>query len=330
MPIPNNRVSRRDVLTGIATAAGSVLFGAPSVAAENMSAGTGGPKVWLDMDQQALDAAYDQRNAEANMRQVIGRMITNSEAARRRLGEPLRFAYGSKSIEGLDVYRAKVDLAPINIVFHGGGWRRGNARSYGFLANMFVHAGAHLLVPDFSSVEEFDGDLSELADQARRAVAWAYRNAGEFGGDAARLYVSGHSTGGHLAALVLTTDWQADFDLPADAVKGGLCSSAVFDLRPVRLASYGSHIRFTDALELDMSPIRHVDKLNAPTIVSYGSLETREFVRQSRDFVSAAEAAGKNVQLIVGEGYNHIEIIETLANPYGVLGRAVRQQMQLA
>jgi len=72
-----------------------------------------------------------------------------------------------------------------------------------------------------------------------------------------------------------------------------------------------------------------VDKLTAPVIVAYGTLETPEFQRQSRDFAAAVRAAGKPATLLVAEGYNHFEIIETLANPYGLLGCAVLEQMAL-
>ena len=74
--------------------------------------------------------------------------------------------------------------------------------------------------------------------------------------------------------------------------------------------------------------VRHLEHLHAPLIVAYGSYETPEFKRQSRDFARACEAAGKRVELIVAENYNHFEIIETLANPHGILGRAVLEQMQ--
>src|SRR5262249_7188214 len=87
--------------------------------------------------------------------------------------------------------------------------------------------------------------------------------------------------------------------------------------------------KFTDEMEHLLSPQRHLDTLNAPIIVAYGTLESPEFQRQSRDFAAAVQAAGKPVQLLVGEGYNHFEIIETLGNPYGLLGRAVLEQMQL-
>ena len=125
----------------------------------------------------------------------------------------------------------------------------------------------------------------------------------------------------------MTTDWLQEAGLPADVLKGGLCCSGMFDLQPVRLSSRGEYIKFTDEMEHDLSPIRHLDQIRAPLIVAYGSYETPEFKRQSRDFASAARNAGKPVELIVAENYNHFEIIETLANPHGILGRAVLQQM---
>jgi arylformamidase len=129
---------------------------------------------------------------------------------------------------------------------------------------------------------------------------------------------------------VLTTDWQADFALPADLVKGALCCSGMFDLKPARLSARSAYVKFTDDMEYALSAQRHLDKLNAPVIVAYGTLETPEFQRQSRDFAAALEAAGKPVRLLVAQGYNHFEIIETLANPYGLLGRAALEQMKLA
>ena len=186
------------------------------------------------------------------------------------------------------------------------------------------------VVPDFVGVEDVGGSLMPMAEQVRRAVAWVYRNAHTFGGDPNRLYVSGFSSGGHLAGVVLTTDWAREFNLPADTVKGGLCGSGMFDLKPVRLSARSRYIKFTDEMEQALSPQRHLDKLNAPLVVAYGTFETPEFQRQSRDFAAAVKAAGKPVQLLVGEGYNHFEMFETLASPYGLLGRAALEQMKLA
>jgi arylformamidase len=289
-----------------------------------------GPQVWLAMDQAELDAAYTQSVWAPNREQLFARHRSNSEIARTHLGAPQRYDYGATPVEALDVYRTTRPSAPIHIFIHDGAWCGGLAKHYAFAAELFVNAGAHFVVPDFAWVQDVGGSLMPMAAQVRRAVAWVYGHAQRFGGDPQRIYVSGQSSGGHLAGVLLTTDWRQAFDLPADIIKGGLCWSGMFDLQPVRLSVRSSYVTFTDEMEHLLSPQRHLDHLHAPIIVAYGTLESPEFQRQSRDFAAAVQAAGKPVQLLVGEGYNHFEIVETLGNPYGVLGRAVLAQMQLA
>jgi arylformamidase len=324
----------RRVFLGAGTA-GAVLATAGGVLAQQPAPApqpprVKGPLVWLDMDQAELDAAYDQSVYAPNMQQLTKRAAVTSEGVRARLGAPQRYAYGATPIEGLDVYRTTRPNAPIHIFIHGGAWRVGLAKNAAAPAELFVHAGAHFVVPDFAWVQDVDGSLLPMAEQVRRAVAWVYGNAQRFGGDPTRLYVSGHSSGGHLAGVLLTTNWRQDFNLPADLIKGGLCSSGLFDLKPVRLSARSKYVNFTDEMEQALSPQRHLDQLTAPVIVAYGTLETPEFQRQSRDFAAAVQAVGKPVQLLVGEEYKHFEIFETLSNPYGLLGRAVLEQMQLA
>jgi arylformamidase len=97
----------------------------------------------------------------------------------------------------------------------------------------------------------------------------------------------------------------------------------------VRLSKRGAYIKFTDEMEHELSTQRHLHRINCPVVIAYGTHETPEFQRQSRDFAAALKAAGKPVQLIVAEGYNHFEVPETMASPYGVLGRAALELMQL-
>jgi len=288
-------------------------------------------RVFLDYTQQQLDDAYDQIVYAANRDQIAARGKRNSELVRERLGEPLRLAYGPSAIEQLDLYQAKRKRAPapIAVFIHGGAWRTGRARDYAYAAETFVNAGAHLVVPDFNNVEEVGGSLFVMADQVRRAVAWLHRHATQFGGDASRLYVCGRSSGAHLGGCVAITRWQKDFGLPADTVKGYTLCSGVYDLRGPRLSKRSRYVGFTDEMEQALSPQRHLERIVAPITLLYGSLETPEFQRQSRDFAAALQAAGKPVQLILAPGYNHFEISETLGNPYGVFGRAALAQMKM-
>src|SRR5215831_4736524 len=294
-----------------------------------------GPIVWLDMDQQALDDAYDQLVYAPNRDQLTKRRIANSAAARTRIGDPLRFAYGPTPIEGLDVYRAApatgvktADKTPVAIFVHGGAWRTGSASDYSFVAEPFVRAGGNFVVLDFTTVDDAGGSLFSMVEQVRRAIGWVYRNADKFGGDRERLYLISHSSGSHLAGCAVTHDWAKE-GLPRDILKGATVSSGMYDLKPVRLSKRSKYVKFTDAMEQELSAIRHLDRLVTPLIVSYGTYETPEFQRQARDFAAAVKAAGKPVELLVGEAYNHFEMLETLANPYGLLGRAALAQMGL-
>jgi arylformamidase len=322
--------NRRTVLAAasvLAATGGTALAQAPGASAPVRQKG---PRVWLDLDQQELDDAYDQSKYAANLQQIVKRYATNSEQVRARVGAPKRLAYGPTPIEGLDLYPTQKPNAPVHVFIHGGAWRSGLAKDAAYQAETFVNAGAHYLAVDFNNVVETKGDLMPMADQVRRALAWVYKNAANFGGDQNRIYLSGHSSGGHLAGVVLTTDWQKDFGLPKDVIKGGLCCSGMFDLKPVRLSARSSYVKFTDEVEQALSSQRRLEHLNCPVILGYGTLETPEFQRQSRDFAAAVKAAGKPVTLLVGEGYNHFEMPELLANPYGLLGRAALEQMKLA
>ena len=213
---------------------------------------------------------------------------------------------------------------------HGGLWQQGLAKDYGFPAEMFVAAGAHYVALDFNSVIETGGDLGVMAAQVRRAIAWVCKNAASFGGDPDRIYIGGHSSGGHLCGVALVTDWQKEFGLPDNVIKGGLCMSGMYEMAPVRLSWRRTYVKFTDAMADAMSAQRLIDKLRTPIVVTYGSFETPDFQRQSRDFAAAVKAAGKPVTLAVMESYNHFEVMEQLGNPYSLFGRAVLEQMRLA
>jgi arylformamidase len=289
-----------------------------------------GPRVWMDFDQVELDAAYDQSVYAPLIGQIQKRYASSSNETRGRLGAPNRFAYGPTSVEGLDLYPAKRSNAPIFVFIHGGAWLRGEAKDYAFPAELFVNAGVNFIALDFIAVGAANGDIGVMADQVRRGIAWAYKNAASFGGDASRFYIGGHSSGGHLCGVALVTDWQKDFGLPADMVKGGLCMSGLYDMKSVRLSKRSSYVRFTDEMEQAMSSMRQIDKLRAPIIVTYGTYETPEFQRQNRDFAAAVKAAGKAVELIEAPNYNHFEMCETLGNPYGPNGRAALKLMGFA
>ncbi len=287
-----------------------------------------GPLVFLDMDQQALDDAYDQEIWAPNRALIVERRKAASELARAILGMPKRVAYGPGEHEGLDIFDCGIKGAPINVFVHGGAWRRNVAADYAVQAEPLVRAGAHSVIIDFINVDQAGGDLFPMVQQVRRALGWVYRSAESFGGDRDRIYISAHSSGSHLSGVALTRGWKEE-GLPPDFCKGAVLLSGMYDLAPVALSKRSSYVKFTGAMVEQLSGGRFIEDLHTPLVLAIGTCETPEFQRQSRDFAAAVKAAGKPAELIVGTGYNHFELLETLANPYGLTGRAMLAQMQL-
>jgi arylformamidase len=279
----------------------------------------------MHYDQAELDRQYDQPVWATNSAQIIRNYIENSERVRKILGEPRTFSYGPTAAEALDVYSTQQANAPIHVFIHGGAWRLLSKRDSAFAAETFVRAGAHFVALDFALLPVVT--LTEMVDQVRRAVGWLYRHAARFGGAADRIHISGHSSGGHLAACVAVTDWTR-YGLPADVVKSAVCASGIYDLLPVRLSARNKYMKLDTEAEHRMSPIRHLHDLRSRIFVAHGSLESDELKRQSRAF---ADALGPSLAapLAVYEPLNHYEVAETFADPSAKLGRVALDLMGL-
>lgn len=278
-----------------------------------------GKPVFKTYTQSELDRQYHQgawskkppAEYEADYRSLSGQ-------AAQALGEPIEFQYGESAVERLDVYRCADENAPIHIHIHGGAWRTLDKRASVYAAPLFCAKGVHFVAVDFALMP--DVDMATMVDQVRRSVAWIYRNAEEFGGDRDRIYVSGHSSGAHLAACVAVTDWQS-YGVPADILKGCVCCSGGYDLEPVKLSARNDYMHLSDEAVRLYSPNRHLSRLGCPLSLSVGELESDEFVRQSVDLAAAA-----GLPLHKGADMDHFEISLTLGHENGLLaGLALAQ-----
>lgn len=326
---PSRKITRRTLVAG--AAAGTVaLTSAPASAQRCPPVGprTKGPAVFRDLDQIDLDEGYDNDVYAFNSRTINDRRVFNNRIALSVIGKPERVKYGEAEIERVDIYKARQPNAPVMIFIHGGSWRGGRAEQFTVYAEPFVKAGANFVVVDFTNVGETKGDIFPMVDQVRRAVAWTFRNAKSFGGNADALYLISRSSGSHLASCVLITEWEKQ-GLPRNILKGAVMGSGMYDLAPVRLSKRSGFVKFTDAMVEDLSAMRHIDKIHTPVVIGVGALETPEFQRQAREFAAALKAAGKPHELIVAPGYNHYETGETIGQPYAVLGRAAFDMMGL-
>ncbi len=293
--------------------------------------------VFLHYTQAELDRAYDQRAWAANAADVIASYTTISKAVQARYPFTTEH-YGAGADELLDIYPPVMAAgpgasaakdgktgAPIHVFVHGGGWQRLTKDDSAFPAPAFVENGCIYIALNFSIIPKVR--VPDMADQCRRAIIWIARNAWRFGGDPGRIHLSGHSSGGHLAAVLLTTDWKA-LGLDGSPLRSGLVASGMYDLGPVLLSARSSYVKLDKAEEDALSPMRHLDRVACPIAVVYGDGESPEFKRHARDFAAALKAKVRPPStLIEGRSQNHFEIALTLGKADGLLGKIALEQI---
>ena len=103
----------------------------------------------------------------------------------------------------------------------------------------------------------------------------------------------------------------------------------MYDLKPVRLSARAAYVKFDDRIEHELSPQRHLARLDVPVTVAYGEHDSPEFQRQSREFADALRRVRRLGRLVVGPALNHFEMPETLASTDGLCGRAALELMKV-
>ena len=297
----------------------AALLGVPSVA---FSAGN----PFLGYTQDELDKAYDQRNWAPNSAEVIGRYATDSAAVRKQY-PPRTERYGSSDAETLDIFApAAAKGLPVMVFVHGGAWRALGKDDSSAPAPTFVDNGCLYVALNFANIPAVR--LPDMATQCRNAMLWIHANIARFGGDPQRIFVSGHSSGGHLSAVLLTTDWST-LGAPADLIKGGVVMSGMYELYPVLLSARSSYVKVSAGEVIALSPLRHLDKIACPVMVVNGDKESPEFQRQAGEFATVLAGMGKLRGRFVLPGKNHFEVPEALNDANNGLSKAVLDLMKV-
>ena len=272
-------------------------------------------KVWRDYTQEELDANYNQASLVPNSEEYSERNLARSEEVRAKVPHEAGIPYGPSLGERLDVFPADNRGGPVAVYCHGGAWARTSKEHYSFLAPAFNAAGVHFVVLGFNLAPKVS--LDEIVRQCRAGIAWVHRNGDAYGWDGGDLHVIGHSSGGHICGMMLVTDWEGEYGLPANLIKSGAPMSGMFDLEPVRLSHRNTYLDLTEKSALRNSSIHHIPERACPIVNAWGTGELAEFQRQNREFAQAWRDAGHPVEEIVLEGYNHFEVCAEIADADG-------------
>ena len=281
--------------------------------------------VFRDYDQAALDAQLNLRARWPEHPQFFERWAADSAAVRSARGGELDLSYGSGPEETLDLFPASGEgPAPLLAFIHGGYWQALDKSDYSYLAPPFADRGIAFASLNYSLAPA--AAIGTMIDQIRRALVWLHRNAGSYGVDPARIVVAGHSAGGHLAAMALSTDWPAfEAGLPAGLLAGGCSISGVYDLEPVRLSYHNAVLKIAAERAAGWSPLRVLPAAAPQMIVAVGAEETAEFRRQHAEYATAWQHRGLPLLDVALPDRHHFSAVDALGEADHPLCVAVQQ-----
>ena len=272
------------------------------------------PLVYRDLDQQALDAQYNNRRRFPDYKERFNAWTEHSVKTRAALEGHLDVAFGPRPKETLDIFPADGKGAPVYVFVHGGYWFSLDKTDCSYVAQGMQPHGVMTVVNNYDLAPTVDMD--EIVRQNRAAIAWLYRHAAEYGGDPDRIYVCGHSAGGHLACMMLATDWPTFAPgVPQDAVKGVCAISGLFDLEPIQLSYLNDTLRMTPEMAVRNSPVQQSYATQAPLLLIVGADESGEYHRQTHLMADFWRARGAHTEVIVPENLDHFSIVDSLYDP---------------
>ena len=285
--------------------------------------------VYRDFDQAALDAQYNNRARFPNFHEHFEAWGRWSAATRATTPGFIDVAFGASAPEKIDVFPAETDSAPLYVFIHGGYWYSLDKADYSYVSDGLRPHGIATVVNNFGLAPQHDMD--EILRQNRAALAWLWRHARDYGGDPDRIYVAGHSAGGHLAAMLLATDWPAFGEgLPADLVKGACAIGGIFDLEPIRLSFLNEKLALTPEQVARHSPLGQAYPRAAPLLLVVAVDESPEFHRQSAEMHALWRRLGYPVESVVPAGLDHFDVVNQLRDPQCELVRLQLLQIALA
>lgn len=288
-------------------------------------------------DQQYYDRQYNARASVQDAGVLIARYSQESQAAFALRGAIRNIAYSTRQTDVLDIYLPQTPStsaqgAPVFIFIHGGYWRALSKNDSAFMAPALTRAGAMVVVPDYDLAPAVT--LDHIVDQMRQAFAWVVRNIAIYGGDARNICVCGSSAGGHLVGMLLAKGWQEDYDLPAQAApRSAFPLSGLFDLQPLLHTHINGWMQLDDAAAMRNSPRFHLPDSSThgqcQLRVTCGEFESREFHRQSHEYLAAWQARCLPGQWVEAPATNHFDLPLQLAEPQSVVHRTALELMGL-
>lgn len=271
-------------------------------------------------DAAYYESMFNNRAAVPEFQSHFDSWASRSEQARRELDVELDVPYGDDRMETMDIFRPRGDAKALLMFIHGGYWRSLDKKQHSFVATPFVQAGVAVANINYSLCPSVK--IEDIVLQCLKAGAWLYRNAAEVGAPRNRMFVAGHSAGGHLTAMCMAAQWpRYSRGLPEKVMQGGMPISGIYDLGPiVRTPSINADIRLNEADAMKVSPGLMPPATKAPVHMAVGGRELGGFKEQHA--LLANQWAGVIAEDIPCPEDNHFSILSSFADPQHALCKA--------
>ena len=277
----------------------------------------------MSISESFFNQEYNPRLSVIDHLQIMQGWQQKSEFARANAHCMLDIAYGLDQDEKIDLFFSDTKNSPCLIFIHGGYWRGSDKSEFSFIAKEFASRGIHVFVMNYGLAPRVD--LETIVEQVRRGTQWVFDHAASYGANPMELYITGHSAGGHLAAMMMTQSWNHQ---EKSIIKGALPISGLFDLEPLIQASFIQPIlQLDEARARQLSPIYKKPFGNIPFWTCVGGDESNAFHSQSQLLAKAWTDSFQGV--IPMPNCNHFTVMDELANPRSALHQAVLKMMNL-
>jgi acetyl esterase/lipase len=223
-------------------------------------------------------------------------------------------AYGENPAQRLDVYTPPgARGAPVVVFLHGGTWSTGTKEQYRFVGQALAARGIVTVVAGYRHYP--DVRFPEFVDDAARAVVWAHAQAAQYGGDPDALFVMGHSSGAHMAALVaLDPRYLERAGGRPSWIRGMIGLAGPYDFNARR-----EDIRaiFASASDADLSTTQPLTfaKGDPPLLLLHGESDDTVEKRNTVKLAAAVQREGGSACTCYYPGIDHAAIVAALARP---------------
>lgn len=291
--------------------------------------------IYKQYDQATLDKQYNNRLHVPDFATCIKRWRSLSREAEKEYLVVKDIAYGKLSREQLDIYPSPQPSSKTLIFIHGGYWKKFDKADFQFIAKAFRAYSITTVLINYPLTPVVTIDQVLLS--CRAAIHWCYKNIPAYNGDPNQLYIAGHSAGGQLAAMLLTTDTIAPvsyrdgrnaFTISTDVIKGVCVISGIFNLEPIRLSDLNQVLNMDKETALRNSPVQLLPATQCPLAIVVGGDETDEFLDQSQELYTCWKEIIP-AEIIRAEGLNHFSIVETMLDPVSDLHQLMRKIMKI-